>query len=325
MLQVLERRSLLAFMALAAVLPLVFHDPYLLHVGIMVLIFAALASSLNLIVGYIGEFSLGHTVFFGMGAYVAALMSTRLGLPIWILLPLAGVVATLIGAAIGGITLRLRGPFFVIVTLCFAEILRLVATNWVDLTNGPMGLAGIPKPFDQDKLAYYYLCWAVLGASVYLCYRFVHSSTGRAAVTVRENRYIAQSVGIRPFTYAMIAFVLGAFIAGIAGSLYAYYISFVGPEVFNFSFMVSMILMVLIGGKGTLLGPLLGSLVVIFLEESLRGAQELRLSLFGIIVMLIVLFMPRGIVGYVHRCVQDKSRPSAASAALKDGKLQAGA
>ena len=323
MLQVLERRSLLGFMALAAVAPVIFRDPYLLHVGIMVLIFAALASSLNLIVGYIGEFSLGHTVFFGMGAYLAALLTIRLGAPIWFLVPFAGVVAALIGLVIGGITLRLRGPFFVIVTLCFAEILRLVATNWIDLTNGPMGLAGIPKPFNQDKLAYYYLCWAILAAAVYLCYRFVYSSTGRAAVTVRENRYIAQSVGVQPFKYAMIAFVLGAFIAGVAGSLYAYYISFVGPEVFNFSFMISMILMVLIGGKGTLLGPLLGSLLVIFLEESLRGAQEFRLSLFGIIVMLIVLFMPRGIVGYIHQRVQAKKCSSDASATLKGGNLHA--
>ncbi|CAM5205748.1 Branched-chain amino acid transport system permease protein OS=Castellaniella defragrans OX=75697 GN=HNR28_003411 PE=4 SV=1 [Castellaniella defragrans] len=324
MLQTLERRSLFIFMAVAALAPLALHDRYLLHVGVMMLIFACLASSLNLIVGYIGEFSLGHTAFFGMGAYVAALLSTKLGLPLWVLVPLAGVVAAFLGLIIGGITLQLRGPFFVIVTLCFAEILRLAAINWVDLTNGPMGLAGIPEPFHQDKLIYYYVSWLALALCAYLSYRFVYSSMGRAAVTIRENRYIAQSVGIHPFRYAMCAFVLGAFMAGVAGSLYAYYISFVGPEVFNFSFMVSMILMVLIGGKGTLLGPLIGSVIVISLEESLRGVQEFRLSLFGIIVILIVLFMPRGIVGYVYGRLRERSGKPNPSVALKGGNLHAG-
>ena len=138
---------------------------------------------------------------------------------------------------------------------------------------------------------------------------------GRAAVTVRENRYVAQSVGIRPFSYAMRAFVLGAMLAGMAGGFYAHYISFVGPEVFTFSFMITMIIVVLVGGKGTLVGPLIGALLVTLLEEYLREAKELRLSIFGLIVVAIVLFLPRGLMGFLTARRERRGDQQAASPA----------
>lgn len=301
-----EKHCLVALMALAALLPLVVRDQYLLHIAIMVLFYAVLASSLNLVVGYVGEFSLGHTAFLGTGAYAAAILSTQYGWPIWATVPVAGLLAAVVGVVIGGITLRLQGPFFVIVTLSFAEVLRLVADNWIGLTNGPMGIAGIPQPEllgDAGNLGakqfYYGVAWVLLAVTLYLSFRFVHSNAGRAAVAVRENRYVAQSIGIRPLSYSMLALVLGALLSGMAGGFYAHYISFVGPEVFRFAFMVSMIIMVLIGGKGTLVGPLLGALVVTFLEEYLREAKELRLSIFGLAVITIVLFLPRGLMGFI--------------------------
>lgn len=298
-----EKHCLFALMALAALLPLMVSDQYLLHIAIMVLFYAVLASSLNLVVGYVGEFSLGHTAFLGTGAYAAAILSTQYGWPIWATIPAAGLLAALVGVIIGGITLRLQGPFFVIVTLSFAEVLRLVADNWIALTNGPMGIAGIPQPGwlgDSGNLAakqfYYGVAWVLLAITLYLSFRFVYSNAGRAAVAVRENRYVAQSIGIRPLSYSMMALVLGALLSGMAGGFYAHYISFVGPEVFRFAFMVSMIIMVLIGGKGTLVGPLIGAILVTFLEEYLREAKELRLSIFGLVVIAIVLFLPRGLM-----------------------------
>jgi len=303
-----ERNGLLGFLALAALVPFVVHDQYVLHIAIMVLFYAVLATSLNLVVGYVGEFSLGHTAFLGTGAYAAAILSTQHGWPMWLTVPVAGVLAAVMGALIGAITLRLQGPFFVIVTLSFAEVLRLVADNWIGLTNGPMGIAGVPQPAmlaDAGNLAgkhfYYAVAWALLAVSLYLSYRFVHSNAGRAAVAIRENRYVAQSIGVRPLTYSMLALVLGAFLSGMAGGFYAHYISFVGPEMFRFAFMVSMIIMVLIGGKGTLLGPLIGALLVTFLEEYLREAKELRLSIFGLAVIAIVLFLPQGLMGFAGR------------------------
>jgi branched-chain amino acid transport system permease protein len=301
-----EKKILLALMALAAAVPLVVRDQYVLHIIIMVLFYAVLASSLNLVVGYVGEFSLGHTAFLGTGAYAAAILSTQYGWPIWATIPVAGVLAALMGVVIGALTLRLQGPFFVIVTLSFAEVLRLVADNWIGLTNGPMGIAGIPQPRLLDEASnlagkqfYYALAWLLLAVTLYLSYRFVHSNAGRAAVAVRENRFVAQSVGIRPLNYTMLALVLGALLSGMAGGFYAHYISFVGPEMFRFAFMISMIIMVLVGGKGTLVGPLIGALLVTFLEEYLREAKELRLSIFGLAVIAIVLFLPRGLMGYV--------------------------
>ena len=317
----IERNVLFAVIALAALLGTVLRDQYLLHIAIMVLFYAVLASSLNLVVGYVGEFSLGHTAFLGMGAYAGALCSTHFGWPMWLTLPAGGVVAGITGLLVGAITLRLQGPFFVIVTLAFAEVLRLTAANWIGLTNGPMGLTGISQPawlaghgVVEAKLFYYYVAVLLLAITVYLSYRFVYSNAGRAAVAVRENRYVAQSVGIRPLTYALLALGLGAFLTGMAGAFYAHYISFVGPEVFGFPFMLSMIIMVLVGGKGTLLGPLLGALLVSFLEEYLREAKELRLSIFGAAVMAVVLFMPRGLMGFLLRRREQRAEAVAAVA-----------
>ncbi|WP_038216731.1 branched-chain amino acid ABC transporter permease [Xenophilus azovorans] len=301
-----EKHCLWGLMALAALLPLLVRDQYVLHIAIMVLFYAVLASSLNLVVGYVGEFSLGHTAFLGTGAYTAAILSTQYGWPMWATVPAAGLLAMLVGVVIGGITLRLQGPFFVIVTLSFAEVLRLAADNWIALTNGPMGIAGVPQPAllaEAGNLGakqfYYTVAWLLLALTLYLSFRFVYSNAGRAAVAVRENRYVAQSIGIQPLHYSMLALVLGALLSGMAGGFYAHYISFVGPEVFRFAFMVSMIIMVLVGGKGTLVGPLIGALLVTFLEEYLREAKELRLSIFGLAVIAIVLFLPRGLMGFV--------------------------
>ena len=320
-----EKKTLFLLMALAAIFPFLVQDQYVLHITIMVLFYAILASGLNLVVGYVGEFSLGHTAFLGTGAYAAAILSTQYGWPLWATIPAAGLLAALMGFIIGGLTLRLQGPFFMIVTLSFAEVLRLIADNWIGLTNGPMGIAGIPQPESlvdastlESKQFYYAVVWLLLALTLYLSYRFVYSNAGRAAVAVRENRYVAQSIGIRPLNYTLLALVLGALLSGMAGGFYAHYISFVGPEVFRFAFMVSMIIMVLIGGKGTLVGPLIGALLVTFLEEYLREAKELRLSLFGLAVIGIVLFLPRGMMGFVMQRRERMERKNAAPAmALK--------
>ncbi|HEY3679721.1 MAG TPA: branched-chain amino acid ABC transporter permease [Bradyrhizobium sp.] len=316
-----ERNFLLAAVALAALVPLVVRNEYAMHIGVMILFSVMLATSFNLIVGYVGEFPLGHTAFFGIGAYSAALFSVRLGLPIYVTIPLAGIVAAIAGLAIGAVTLRLRGPFFVIVTLCFAEVLRLVANNWIDLTNGPMGVSGIARPAViaaatgvHQKLWFYYAGLALVAVSLLICYRFVYSNIGRAAVAVRENRFVAQSIGIWPFYLGLITFVLAAAVSGLAGGFYAHYISYVGPEVFGFSFMITMIIMVLAGGKGTLTGPVVGAVIVVFLQEYLRDFKDLRFSIFGLIVVGVVIFMPRGLMGFLGRRHETYERKAADAA-----------
>jgi branched-chain amino acid transport system permease protein len=304
---VFERNCLLALLGIALVAPVLLQNQYALHIGVLIMFSVMLATSFNLIVGYVGEFSLGHTALLGVGAYTVALLSTRFGLPFHFAVLAAAVVAGLFGLLIGAITLRLRGPFFVIVTLCFAEVLRLIANNWIGLTNGPMGISGIEKPAWaagdalQQKLAYYYAGLVLAAVSLYVAYRFVYSNVGRAAIAVRENRFVAQSVGISPFHFGLLTFVLAASIAGLAGGFYANYVTFVGPEVFGFSFMITMIIMVLAGGKGTLLGPVTGAVLVVLLEEFLRDFKELRFSIFGLIVIAVVLFLPRGIMGFIAK------------------------
>lgn len=303
-----ERNFLLVALALALLAPLAVYNEYALHIGVMIMFSVMLATSFNLIVGYAGEFPLGHTAFFGIGAYTAALLSMRFGLPFYGSVLAAAVMAALFGLAIGGVTLRLRGPFFVIVTLCFAEVLRLIASNWIGLTNGPMGLSGIAKPAwiihftgVEQKLWFYYAGLLLASISLLISYRFVYSNVGRAAVAVRENRFVAQSIGIWPFYLGLVTFVLAAAISGLAGGFYAYYISYVGPEVFGFSFMITMIIMVLAGGKGTLVGPVVGAVIVVFLEEYLRDFKDLRFSIFGLIVIAVVIFLPRGLMGFLTR------------------------
>src|SRR5690606_2992966 len=242
-----------------------------------------------------GEFPLGHVAFFGLGAYSVAILSgPDVGWPMLVTIPLAAVIAAAAGWLIGRITLRLNGPFFVIVTLAFAEVLRLLAGNWIDLTNGPMGISGIGHPAILDWLPWlhgkrgFVMMGIVLAAfALFVTWRVVYSSAGRAAVTLRENNYVAQSIGIKPLRYSMFVFVVAAFLAGIAGAYYATYISFVGPEVFAFPFTATMIIIVLLGGKGTLTGPILGAIIVTLLEEYLREFKEIRLSLFGLIVMAV--------------------------------------
>jgi branched-chain amino acid transport system permease protein len=305
---IFERNCLWGLLAAALLAPLLIPNQYALHIGVLIMFSVMLATSFNLIVGYVGEFPLGHTAFLGVGAYTSALFSTRLAMPFHVAVLAAPLVAAVFGLVIGAITLRLRGPFFVIVTLCFAEVLRLIANNWIDLTNGPMGISGIEKPAWalagdtlQQKMAYYYVGLLLVSVSLFVAYRFVYSNVGRAAVAVRENRFVAQSVGISPFRLGLITFVLAAGIAGLAGGFYANYVSFVGPEVFGFSFMITMIIMVLAGGKGTLVGPVVGAVMVVLLEEYLRDFKELRFSIFGLIVMAVVLFLPRGIMGFITR------------------------
>jgi branched-chain amino acid transport system permease protein len=184
-----ERNILLGAVVLALLAPLALQSDYAMHIGVNIMFSVMLATSFNLIVGYVGEFPLGHTAFLGIGAYTAALLSVRAGLPFYVTVPAAAAVAAIAGVLIGAVTLRLRGPFFVIVTLCFAEVLRLIANNWVDLTNGPMGLSGIARPswtvsagILQQKIWFYYIGLLLAGLSLLISFRFVYSNIGRAAV-----------------------------------------------------------------------------------------------------------------------------------------------
>src|SRR2546430_8382581 len=228
---------------LALTLPFWLGNPYVLHVVIMAGIFGVLALSLNLLLGYTGQLSLGHAAFFGIGAYASALLALRLEWSFWLPLPAAALAAGLAGWAIGRLALKLRGAYFVLVTISFAGVISLVSINWMDLTNGPLGLPGVPPPTLgpwalRTKTAYWYLVLAAAALTYLVCHRLVTSRIGRALVALRDNEPLAESVGIDGTRYLVLAAVISAPMAGVAGSLYAHYTRFVSPEGFLFSYTV---------------------------------------------------------------------------------------
>jgi branched-chain amino acid transport system permease protein len=199
--------------------------------------------------------------------------------------------------------LKLRGAYFVLVTISFAGVISLVSVNWIELTNGPLGLPGVPAPelgpwSLRTKTAYYYLVLAAVGLSYLVCRRLVLSRVGRALVALRENEPLAESVGVDVTHYLVLATVVSAAMAGLGGSLYAHYTRFVSPEVFLFTYTVTMVIMVVAGGKGTLAGPLVGAVLFTVLPEALRAAAswQWQMLAYGVLLVLLVFFLPRGIV-----------------------------
>jgi branched-chain amino acid transport system permease protein len=295
-----------AILIVLCAVPLVVHDEYYLHHFIVSGVFVVAVLGLDLIVGYVGQLSLAHAAFFAMGAYTSALLFVRLKWSMWLGLPAAALVAGLVALALGSVILRTRGHRFIIITVVFAELMRLVATNWVDVTRGFMGLPGLTIPALEipgfgtidiaSKARYYYVVLIAAIVAFVLCRLIVRSSIGRKFVLIRENEPLAESLGISAFRYSMIAFAVGAALAGAAGSLYAHYVGFVSPDLFNFSYVTIMLIMVILGGKGTLAGPALGAVIFTFLPELLREASHWRMIVFATILIIATLFMPKGIV-----------------------------
>jgi branched-chain amino acid transport system permease protein len=303
-----RRAGGIAVLAALASVPLWLGNPYHLHVLIMAGIFSVLALSLNLLLGYAGQLSLGHAAFFGLGAYATALGTVKLGWSPWAGLVLALVAPGLAGWAVGRIALRIRGAYFVLLTVSFAGVISLISVNWMELTNGPLGIPGVPAlalPLPglgewplRRKPAFYGVMLAAAALSYLVCARLVRSRVGRALVALRENETLAESVGIDATHYLVLATVVSAAMAGLGGWLYAHYTRFVSPEVFLFGYTVTMVIMVVAGGKGTLAGPVVGAALFTALPEALREATswQWQMLAYGVILMLVLYFLPRGIV-----------------------------
>jgi branched-chain amino acid transport system permease protein len=312
----------IAWLLLLASVPLWLDSLYVLHVLIMTGIFIIAAMSLNLLLGYTGQLSLGHVAFFGLGAYTSSLVSLGFSVhllpdwevalepkPVWLAMLCGTVLAGLTGWAIGRLAFKVRGAYFVIVTVSFAEVVRLVALNWVELTQGPMALnnipylrLGTPELYEiafLRKPANYYLVLVVAIVSYVVIRRLVQSRAGRAMIALRENEPLAASIGVDVTRYLVLATIVSAAIAGAAGTLYAHYVRIVDPDVFLFIYTVTMVIMVITGGKGTLAGPVVGGAIFGLLPEMLRSAQigpEIQWVIYGVLMVLVVYFLPAGIV-----------------------------
>jgi branched-chain amino acid transport system permease protein len=335
------RRSLpwIALLALASV-PLWLKDPYLLNAFVTTGIFIVAAMSLNLLLGYTGQLSLGHVAFFGIGAYTSALVSLGFDVelvggfrvihepwPVWLGFVMAILVSGLCGYLVGKLSFRVRGAYFVIVTISFAEVVRLVALNWVELTQGPLALTSIPPMalglpglgnFEFfSKQSNFYLVLGVVAISYVIIGRLVNSRIGRAMVALKENESLAVSVGIDVTRYLVLAAVVSAGIAGAAGSLYAHYLKIIDPDVFLFLYTVTMVIMVITGGKGTLAGPIVGGLIFGFIPVIARSfaAPEIQWILYGLFMILIVFVLPQGIVPAIEKWFGVGEEPGVGGAA----------
>jgi branched-chain amino acid transport system permease protein len=293
----MNRRTALicAGIVVALGLPLVANSPYVLHLAVMAGFYVILVQSLNLVLGYSGLLSFASPAFFGLGAYVSSLLALRLGWDSAIGFPLATLAGIAAGVVIGFPSLRVSRHSFVIVTLSATLLLQLVALNWEDVTRGSLGLASIPAPrlFGASvgtRLEWYAVSALAAAAAVLVTWAVVSSRFGRAMVAVRDNEQLALACGIDVFRTRLFAFALSAGMAAFAGALYAHFISYIDPGVFGFSVTETLLVMVILGGSGTLWGPIAAAVVFTALPEVLRLAPEIRSLVYGLILLAIVLF-----------------------------------
>lgn len=280
-------------------LPEIITNSYLVHLAIMSLIWIMFSSSYNILLNA-GQLSLSHNGFFALGAYTSAVLSMRLGLPFLASMLMGGVLSVAAGFLIGRITLKMRGSHFVLVTFAFAEIIRLSANNWVSVTNGPMGLRGVPVPsifgyefYDLPTL--YYLALVLTLITLYVSWRMLNGRFGRAFIALRTSEDLAEAVGINYSHYIFIALAVSCFFTGIAGSFYAHYVTLVSPDLSKFIYMINLLIMVIVGGRYTLGGPVLGAILFVVFSEALRFFEMYRMLLFGVLIIVVVTFMPAGI------------------------------
>lgn len=313
---------IVAALALAAAAPfLLGGQPYYSGLLAYAAVLSIFGLSINLTVGYLGLISFGHAAFFGLSAYIAGLAMIKLGVSYWVMLLLAPVPAMLLGALVGFASVRLGGAYFAIATLTTAEILRLVVSNWIDLTRGPLGLI-VKRPriaaLDDLGLAFhqYYLLIALfaLAAAVFIVHRLLESPIGRGWKVIRESNDLAESVGIRTVRQRIVAIAISGGLAGFAGVLFIPRTLVLTPDLFNPMFSATGLLIAILGGKGTLLGPLLGGAIFATLPETLRFVDEYRIAIFAIILLLVIRLQPGGLVALLPLGRRAVRAPSPANA-----------
>lgn len=256
----------------------------------LALINITLAVSLNLIVGFTGQLCLGHAGFMSIGAYLSAILTQKAEIPFMVSIFIGAIIACIIATLIGYPTLRLTGDYFAITTLAFCEIIRIVIMN-IDFIGGARGLTGIPKK-TNFTIAFIF---AVI--TIVIIYNIIHSSQGRAMLSVRENEIAAESMGINAFKYKIMAFVIGAFFAGLAGGLYAHYMGYIQPTAFDFNKSIDYLTFVVFGGMGSLSGSVIATIILTFLPELLRGFQNFRMILYPLALIILMIFRPQGLLG----------------------------
>ncbi len=302
---------MLVLFAVAVALPFLIEKGSVMSLIVRIMFYIILASSLNIINGYSGQFNIGHAGFVLIGSYTLSILA-QLGWPIWVLYILAGVVTSVVGLIIALPTLRLRGIYLALVTLGFSEILRLVALNWTGLTGGPMGIKGIPAPWffglrSTSPHNYYFIVLFFVIICLFTSYRVINSKVGRAWMSIREDDHAAMSLGVNIRKYKAINFMFGAFWAGVGGALMAPFYTFIDSSMFSLDEGFNILSMVIIGGQGTLIGPVVGSVVVNLTTEIFRFADEARLLIYAVMIISMMWIRPQGLAGTSRSVIANRS------------------
>ena len=303
------RTLAIAFVAVAALaVPSVLKVPYFMHLIILALIWVILAQGQNLIQGFVGYVSIAQAGFMGIGAYFSTLLTVQQGWSVWVTLALAPLFTGLLSVLVGYPSLRVKGHYFAIVTLAYNMVIFTILLTYSSLTGGEAGISNVPRPAEfqvfgwlvnfegRSSASYYVLVLLTAFLATGLCAAILHSRVGRVLLAIRQNENLADAIGVSTWRYKLFAFVVSAALAGLAGALYAHYIGFLNPEPFGVDQSLNAILAVILGGSGTLTGPVIGAFAVVFLPEYLRIADSYRLVTYGFILVIATIFLPRGLV-----------------------------
>ena len=291
--------------ALMIVFPWVFRSAYVLRIMTVCMMYVMIAMSINLLTGFLGLMTLGQAAFWGIGAYTAAILSTRMGLGMGLCIIASAFMAGLLSLLVALPTMRLKGYFLTVVTLGFGEIVRLVEMNWMDLTRGPLGIAAIPSPnffgidLSSNRQIYYVMLVLVVLAAL-IVHSIVHSRVGLAIMAIRDDDLAAASMGVNVTKYKIMVFMISTMIVGVAGAFYAHYINFIDPSSFTSAASTDMLVMAIFGGLGSIPGTILGASILTILPETIRGLAQYRNLVYGLIIVILMMVKPDGILGNVN-------------------------
>jgi len=281
--------------------PALTQDPYLLNLLITTGIWTTSVWGVRVIMST-GQLTLGHAAYMAVGAYASTLLTMKVGLSFWLALPLAGVISSFIALLIGYPTLRIKGVYFSIITFAFAEIIRLIIVHWPSLLGGFGGIANIPAPSPifsisfTSRIPFYYLILAISLMTYLVMVRVEKSRIGKIFSSIHESDTLAEAIGINIMKYKVAGFCIGCFFAGLSGSFYAHYFNFTSPEFFTIWQSIYCLIFVLVGGAGSVLGPLLGSFFLTLVPEFLRVAREYEPVVYAIILILVMFLLPGGLI-----------------------------
>ncbi len=307
-----KRSPLVSLIILAVVFVVLIVIPqvtseYITYVAVLAMLYAVLTGSYDILTGYTGPLTFCHGAFYGIGAYTSALLTLKAGLPFWVAFPLSGAMVFVFAVIIGYPGLRLRGHYFAVTTFFFAHFMYLVILNSIGLTNGPMGLGGIKPPegflginFSGLKASYYliFIYGVIVITALWL---FIRSGVGKLLVTIRENEELSEAIGVNTAFYKVLAFSIGAGVAGLTGSLFAHFFRLLHPTTFAWMTSEMVVIMSLVGGLGTLIGPIIGAGIVTLILELMRFAPELRLIIWSVALIAVLMIEPKGLMGLVRR------------------------